>query len=264
VAIFLALPSRSRLNRALILFVGLVLVVLSRSAGALAYFGVVVLVPMLAPVLRWKALARRVAITALLVTVTVGAWITVANLRAVTSFFGRDPSLTGRVDLWTMSFASIEQQPILGYGYHAFWTENSPHATRIREEVNWDAPHSHNGYIDLLLSLGLTGFGFYMLAWLAAGRRACRFARIIPLSCGTWPASFLVLILVYQLTEASIVTGNWILWIIYVAISFALSAAEDRSPHTGERAVEPFYDPYSGTFRTHRLICGRTIATNEF
>ena len=66
---------------------------------------------------------------------------------------GKADTLTNRVPLWNECLEYIEQRPWLGYGYDSFWT---PHRVfLISQHQGWEIPHSHNGYIEMLLSLGL-------------------------------------------------------------------------------------------------------------
>jgi exopolysaccharide production protein ExoQ len=142
---------------------------------------------------------------------------------------GKDPSLTGRVELWRLSLTDIEQRPLQGYGYNAFWGYQSDPAWRIREEIHWDqAPSAHNGYIDLTLGLGLIGlFAYGLLNWNFAMRAYVLF------TSGTenylrWPLSFLACLLLYQLTEGNMVGGNDVRWILFCSIAFSLARVQEN------------------------------------
>jgi O-antigen ligase len=71
---------------------------------------------------------------------------------------GKDATLTGRVPLWALVDEMISRKIAVGYGYGAFWTPGNVDAWRIWEAIGWQAPHSHNGYREVLLGLGLVGF----------------------------------------------------------------------------------------------------------
>jgi exopolysaccharide production protein ExoQ len=68
-----------------------------------------------------------------------------------------DPTkLTGRFPIWAHAFNEYTQQPVLGYGYGAYWTKG-----RLEEfeRLNgWPLYHSHSTYLESLLNLGLVGF----------------------------------------------------------------------------------------------------------
>jgi exopolysaccharide production protein ExoQ len=80
---------------------------------------------------------------------------------------GRDPTLTGRVPLWSLLLTFAAKHPLLGYGYSAFWLQWNPDADYVWKVVQWAAPEGHNAYIDMLLQLGIVGFALssYTLLW---------------------------------------------------------------------------------------------------
>jgi len=72
---------------------------------------------------------------------------------------GRDDTFSGRTSLWTGAIAVAKAtHPVLGAGYHAFWTDAG--AGGVREYVlDWARlpRHGHNGYLDVWLDLGIPG-----------------------------------------------------------------------------------------------------------
>lgn len=67
---------------------------------------------------------------------------------------GKDPTLTGRTDIWEALFRKVDERPWTGYGYNAFWGRDSEPAAWIRHQTGWSVPSAHNGWIDLLIQLG--------------------------------------------------------------------------------------------------------------
>ncbi len=108
--------------------------------------------------LRPRPRARIVAAVAagLLVLTVVVAFA--ADPDAVFDLFGRDASLTGRVPLWIHSFHAAMARPLLGYGYNGFWVADSMYVAWLWAMLGgWKAPSSHNGYLDIVLQIGLVG-----------------------------------------------------------------------------------------------------------
>ncbi|MEM9082912.1 MAG: O-antigen ligase family protein, partial [Planctomycetota bacterium] len=65
----------------------------------------------------------------------------------------RDPSMSGRDELWGMISRQIRERPLFGHGWGAFWTEG-----KGREMVGtWNPRQSHNAYLDVTLDIGLIG-----------------------------------------------------------------------------------------------------------
>ncbi|MEO0607339.1 MAG: O-antigen ligase family protein, partial [Pseudomonadota bacterium] len=85
---------------------------------------------------------------------------------------GREASLTGRTDIWAVLIGFIEQRPLLGYGYGAFWAEGSAAGDWVRETLQWQAPTAHNGWLEVALALGVTGLLLLVLDFLVTLIRA--------------------------------------------------------------------------------------------
>ena len=223
VAAFLALPKQRRWAKAVAFAGGVLLGLLARSAGATGYLVGIALLFLWLPVLKWKPKQRKVAMVASAVTLCLMAIAVSLNWSKATLSVGREPHLSGRTLLWRMSLASIQERPMLGYGYAAFWTRESRPARLIREESGWDtAPHSHNGYIEIALGLGVVGLVAYAASLTSIARRGYVFWMSGEESYRKWPLAYLVLVSLYQLTESSIVSGDYLLWILYGCLAFSL------------------------------------------
>ncbi len=76
---------------------------------------------------------------------------------AFLELIGKDPTLTGRTDIWALVLADIFQRPGLGWGYLAFWSLDNPAAFEISQTLRWVVPQAHNGLLEILLSVGFIG-----------------------------------------------------------------------------------------------------------
>jgi exopolysaccharide production protein ExoQ len=75
--------------------------------------------------------------------------------------FGKDATLTGRTYLWSEGLKIGMNNPILGYGYSAFWVPGQPQAERYWDEFfisNRSGFHFHNLFIQSFVDLGVIGF----------------------------------------------------------------------------------------------------------
>ncbi len=80
---------------------------------------------------------------------------------AVFASLGKNPNLTGRTEIWASLQQYIDQRPILGWGFQAFWTDQSTYSPvfNIEAEMNgFKPPDAHSTPKDVLLQLGLIGF----------------------------------------------------------------------------------------------------------
>jgi exopolysaccharide production protein ExoQ len=92
------------------------------------------------------------------VVLTAGAaYVFITDPAMVLTALGKDPSLTGRTDIWAALMREVAERPWTGFGYQAFWGRESVPAAFIRAETQWPVPSAHNGWIDLLIQLGWPG-----------------------------------------------------------------------------------------------------------
>lgn len=73
---------------------------------------------------------------------------------------GKDPTMTGRTDLWAMGLSYIAERPLQGLGYRAFWVSGFAPAEELW--AMFDVPSGagfnfHNTYISNAVEIGLIG-----------------------------------------------------------------------------------------------------------
>jgi exopolysaccharide production protein ExoQ len=83
----------------------------------------------------------------------------------ILDLIGKDATLTGRTELWYYVMLEIQQRPILGWGYSAFWSVYNPAAAEISRAVGWTVPHAHNGLLAMLLDVGIVGTALFLFLW---------------------------------------------------------------------------------------------------
>jgi exopolysaccharide production protein ExoQ len=81
----------------------------------------------------------------------------------VLEMIGKDPTLTGRTEIWDYVMVEIYEKPLLGWGFWAFWS--SPEATKIDDVFGIVLPQAHNGLLEMLLQVGLVGTAFLFFLW---------------------------------------------------------------------------------------------------
>ena len=194
------------------------------------------LVPLLRTLRGRLSRVRIVLAFAILAGGGAGLWAA-ANTEQVLSALGRDATLTGRTDLWAAAVERISERPVAGYGHSAFWLGHSGPSAAVLERVGWEAPHAHNGALDLALDLGLLGLALYVLGYAVATARAAASLRRIHTAEGAWPLVFLLLVLLYNVTESVILRPNNLFWVLYVATVCSASLPRlARSPALRRRS----------------------------
>jgi O-antigen ligase len=198
------------------------LVLLSASATALLILGALLLFVPLCYVFRLKdtqalPLTIGLLLLGLLVSFTVvGYW------DVILAALGRDANLTGRTVLWQALLDRIGERPWFGYGYQSFWALRDVESLDV-DYIAGKNPHAHNGYIELLLDLGLVGFVPFVLSLLMSFARAITWLRLNPFAEGVWPITFLTYLLLYNVTETSLIADPTnIFWLMYSLVSTAI------------------------------------------
>ena len=197
-AIIMAAWVGSGINRGLLFGLGLLtlLVAIGTTSqttllGVLALLGGLVAVRMV----RGHALKSTLVTLVVLAIAWHGALIAAASYDLILEALGRDASLTGRTEIWTYALQYALRQPFTGYGYDAFWNgELSPGA---QYAAYWKTPHSHNGWLEVFIALGLPAVLLMMAVMLITLTRAVVLARYYP---STTPAILIVLICFSMLT----------------------------------------------------------------
>jgi exopolysaccharide production protein ExoQ len=149
---------------------------------------------------------------------------------------GKDPTLTGRTELWDIVWTYIYQRPMLGWGYAAFWSAVNPEADVISRMVRWSVVQAHNGLLEALLQIGVLGTLYFSYLLLRAGRLAIR--------CGTLGTSTLLCLVAITTTGISetvmldpfeATTGVFFILAIMCDRACVAAAAARASSYAGSR-----------------------------
>lgn len=206
-----------------------ILILLSGSKTALVVLLTLLALLPLYKALRWR---RDLVIVVLIAAVLLGGGFTtllLSNLETALGALGKDATLSGRTDLWSVLWEMIWNRPLLGYGYGGFWQGAKGEASSyVWQVVGWEAPHGHNGYLDLWIDLGLLGLSTFVIYFLLNILRGVAWARLTKKPAGLWPLTYLTFFFLANLTESVVLTQHNILWILYVATVLSM-ATQSRS-----------------------------------
>ena len=170
-------PRRSRWLRWIGIVASLVLLFLSGSAT-----GIVVCIAMLATLPLYKLAKARFT---LVIPVSLGLGLLLAgsllilktSTGEVFQLVHRSPDMTGRTELWNAVLVSISKRPWLGYGFSAFWESMRGESESVRDAVGWAPGYSHDGYLDVMLQLGVAGLVTFVPAISSSGAEHLHFYR---------------------------------------------------------------------------------------
>jgi O-antigen ligase len=93
------------------------------------------------------------------------------GLAEVAKLLPLDSSFTGRTDIWAFALESVQKRLPTGYGFAAFWGSSSVRDLPEGKEWAAFASHSHNGYLDTTLAMGLPGLALLIAALVIAPLR---------------------------------------------------------------------------------------------
>ena len=151
---------------------------------------------------RWRAVAVLTAI-ATGVAALVGV---VSNLRIVFALLQRDDTLTGRTLIWNAVGQLIEDRPFEGYGWGAVWGDGAAVRTLVTRSVLFEVDSAHNGYLEILLQIGLVGLVLFVLTLALVLVRGIRQFVLSGSVESTFGPLLVASLVAYNLAEASMVS----------------------------------------------------------
>ena len=79
------------------------------------------------------------------------------GLAGISKLLPFDSTFTGRTDIWAFALQSLHARLLTGYGFASFWGSSA--IQHLPEGKEWAgfAAHSHNGYLDTALGMGVPG-----------------------------------------------------------------------------------------------------------
>lgn len=213
--------SRWRWLMLLELGISLFLIIMSRSTTSLMIvLTMLFLLPLFKMAKRGNYKLQVVTICFALMLLITTSIVLTSNVASVVGAAGKDLTLSGRSDLWEPVFSKILERPWSGYGYYGFW--NGGAAAKIRLMHPW-ASNAHNGFLEIMLDLGLFGFLVFAIGFIRCFIMALN--RIVSKAESPedyWPMQILILIVIVNFSEARLLTPSWN-WLMYLTTSLSLT-----------------------------------------
>jgi exopolysaccharide production protein ExoQ len=153
---------------------------------------------------------------------------------------GKNPTLTGRTDIWVLVLKSIAKRPLLGYGYYAFWQGLKGESANIIVATHWMFGYAHNGVLEIWLQLGLVGTVLVFATLFQAIGNAWFCLRN---GCPTgieWYVGLIALTIVYNIDESTLLWPMDLLSTLYIVACFRLARAARQIRSV--RKIEAMYN----------------------
>lgn len=176
--------------------------------------------------LKFRYKIRKAHYLVLIILLILASIILYTHLDDFFGIFNRNTSLTGRIPMWTYLFkAYIDQRPLLGYGFNAFWYIDI-HRVALQKAAGYPDPIviSDNGFIDLLVNTGYAGLFlfliFYFGIWWISVKHAIKAVDIF----GFFPLLLMVYTLLANISWSLIFENENFFMLIMMAVLFCITA----------------------------------------
>jgi O-antigen ligase len=151
------------------------------------------------------------------------------NLDFLFGLLGRTTTLTGRVPLWKFILENVlVDSPWLGFGFGALWADRA-FRVYMQESLQWDYPvlTGDNGFVDVLLYVGIPGLAVFMLALLQAIVRFVSYAWTQRTLTACIPLVFMVYALAANITLSHFFEIESFTWMVIVSALYAVTPRHD-------------------------------------
>jgi exopolysaccharide production protein ExoQ len=205
-----------------------------------------------------KALGVFAAITLMPILIVV-----VAYPDPILEMMGKDPTLTGRTEIWGYVIDNILRKPMLGWGYFGFWLPGNPAAMEIANKVKWFVPQAHNGLLELLLNVGVVGTSIFILLFSRTVVFAFRCLRTPRNGLAISTLMLCTGILVVGVSENVLLAPTQSSTVIFFVTTLMCEHAVRATRRQRHRMVPRMYSPRLGGSRAGEPDCTTMSRTEE-
>jgi len=241
---FYFLPARRgmRLLRAAAIATCVALIVFADSIAPLV--GLAVLVALRPALIGLRTHSFRRKLVAPICALLSGILLLVFNMEAFLNFVGRNSFLTGRIPVWVVVIGDILKRPWFGYGYGAYWAREAGNADYVARLVQWFPGQSHNGLLQICLSVGLLGLIVFLAVYAKVFKQAVRLQAGGAARTDLWPVAFLIFTMIHNMTESGLLEPYDLSTALFIALVVVLNrrhsarrrnASSDRQRRNGVR-----------------------------
>ncbi|MEL7084082.1 MAG: O-antigen ligase [Cyanobacteria bacterium J06597_1] len=220
--------SINSIGSGIVLLLSSFLILMSTSKSALVSFIAISLAIVMYRQYKWRDKLSILLLSLGTLLVGISGLFVLSNWNALLLGLDRDPTLTGRTIIWQRALEQFMDRPWLGFGQGAFWSLGSDQqiyvARHFSSTLEFLPPHAHNGFVEILLDIGIVGLIFFLINFITniglSLRRAYRYA-----TAADWlPLTILASLSLRNLTESQLMrtVDIGIFWILYILVSLSL------------------------------------------
>ena len=204
------------------------LVFLYQTDSVAAYLTTIFLHGLILVTLLWLKFRQRIRRSHYLVVgmlLIVAAAILFINLDQFFAIFNRNTTLTGRIPMWSYLFDTyINEKPILGYGFNAFWYIKS-HQEALQQAAGYPDTIiiADNGFLDILVNTGYVGLGLFLIFYGYAWWRSLRYALSAQAVTGFFPLILMSYTLLANISWSLLFENEGFFMLVMISVLFCIT-----------------------------------------
>jgi exopolysaccharide production protein ExoQ len=133
----------------------------------------------------------------------------------IADMLGRDPTLTGRDQIWKSVLAE-HTNPLIGTGFSSFWLGNRPERVSEKNGFPYRLNQAHNGYLEVYLNGGAIG-ACLLVALLITSGRCIKRQLFVDTDWAALKLTFWVIVIIYNWSEAAFL-GIGTMWFVLLLV----------------------------------------------
>jgi exopolysaccharide production protein ExoQ len=189
---------------------------------------------------RFREKERLVLVAGTAIVLVAAVTLVLVNFDALMIGIGKDPTMTGRTDIYAATFDSLKKRPLLGYGFEAFWIPQNGESITVALTIHWMAiGYAENGILETALQVGCIGI---FLAFLMVGKGVRQGIRLIRSGLYNprvgWFLMLLFLELITNIEAGAVLTPSNLPWMMTIIACVGLADEARRV-----RAAQQIYLP---------------------
>ena len=133
--------------------------------------------------------------------------------------------MSGRTQIWSAILDSGFKQPLLGFGYGAFWRGQNGESLNIFLQTGFALWQGHNAFLDIWLDLGLVGLSLFLLTLIKAFRDGFYCLKPGRPRSVDWYLSTVFIIVTLSMTQGQLLLHNSLVILLYFIACVGLHRA---------------------------------------
>lgn len=162
---------------------------------------------------------------AVLIVFLAGAAGASLNIEFILGLFNRTPTFTGRVPMWTILLRDVfPQRSWGGHGFGTIWADEN-FRFQMRDQVGWTYPVliGDNGFLDILLNLGVIGLALFLLIYIKTWINSVRYFRQELTLEGFFPFIFMIYTFFANLTFSLFMETEVFVWTLIITLMVGMT-----------------------------------------